>query len=128
VTALLVGLPLDFRDTVDSIAALMAGEPRNQPHMRAVVVAILAAALADPFREANANQWRSSIPRWVRPQMIGVTVRQLVNAGLLVMTERLVRSTDRKGGNANKFCPIYALNLAALLPTEPDAADAARGA
>jgi hypothetical protein len=129
VTARLVALPLDYRDTIDSIAALLAAEPRNEPHLRAVVAAILTAAMADPFREVNANQWRSAIPGWVRPPMVGVTVRQLAHARLLVTTGRYVRSTDTKGGNANKFCPIYALNLAALLDAEPvDAAAAARGA
>ena len=129
VTALLVALPLDYRDTIDAIAALLTGDPRNEDHVRAVVTAIVATALADPFREVNANQWRPALPGWVRPPMVGATVRQLVNAGLLVTTDRHVRSTDRHGRNGNKLHPIYALNLAALLPTEPVDADAsARGA
>lgn len=129
VTEHLVTLPLDYRDNIDSITALLTTEPRNAGNVRAVVTAIVATALSDPFREINANQWRPALPTWVRPPMVGATVRQLVNAGLLVTTGRYVRSTDFRGGNTNKFCPIYALNLTALLPTEPDAATAsARGA
>ena len=131
VTALLVALPLDYRDTIDAIAALLTGEPRNHDHVRAVVTAVVAAALGDPFREVNANQWRPALPTWVRPPMVGATVKQLANAGLLVTTGRYVRSTDTRGSNTNKFCPIYALNLAALVPAEPDAAAvsaASRGA
>ena len=66
VTAHLVALPLDYRDTIDSIAALLTGDPRNAGHLRAVVTAIVATALADPFREVNANQWRSVLPGWLR--------------------------------------------------------------
>jgi hypothetical protein len=131
VTAHLIALPLDYRDTIDSITALLTAEPRNAGNVRAVVTAIVATALGDPFREISANQWRPALPTWVRPPMIGATVRQLVNAGLLVTTGRYVRSTDTRGGNTNKFCPIYTLNLAALVPTEPDAVDtsaASRGA
>lgn len=125
----LVTLPLDYGAAIDSVTALMIGDPRNEAHVHAVVTAIVATAVADPFREVNANQWRPAIPGWVRPPMVGVTVRQLVTAGLLVTTGRYVRSTDTKGGNGNKLHPIYALNLAALVPTEPDAAAvSARGA
>ncbi|MFC0434544.1 hypothetical protein [Kutzneria buriramensis] len=110
---------------------MLTGDPRNEDHVRAVVTGIVTTALGDPFREVNANQWRTRLPGWVRPPMVGATVRQLVNAGLLVTTDRHVRSTDTHGRNGNKFCPIYALNLAALVPNEPDAADpsaASRGA
>ena len=129
ITARLVALPLDYGAAIDSVTALLVGDPRNEPHVHAVVTAIVATALTDPFREVNANQWRPAIPGWVRPPMVGVTVRQLAKAGLLVKAGRYVKSTDVRGGNSNKFCPIYALNLAALLPTEPDAAEvSARGA
>jgi hypothetical protein len=129
VTAHLVALPLDYRDTIDAIAALLTGDPRNAEHVRAVVTAIVATALGDPFREVHANGWRPVIPGWVRPPLVGATVRQLANAGLLVTTGRFVRSTDTHGRNGNKLHPIYALNLTALLPTEPDAIQAsARGA
>ncbi|WNV86595.1 hypothetical protein [Umezawaea sp. Da 62-37] len=113
VAARLVGLPLDYGVTVDHIAALLAADPRNTTHMAAVVRVIVHDALADPFRETHANRWRPALPAWLRPPMVGATVRRLLASGVLVGTGRYVRSTDAKGGNGNKLIPVYTLNLAA---------------
>lgn len=111
----LVGLPLDYGGTIDRIAALLATEPRNAEHLAAVVRVVVQDAMADPFRETNANRWRGELPAWVRPPMVGATVRRLLSAGVLVTTGRYVRSTDARGGNGNKMMPIYAVNLAVLI-------------
>lgn len=111
----LVGLPLDYGGTVERIAALLATEPRNAEHVDAVVRAIVQDAMADPFRETNANRWRGELPAWVRPPMVGATVRRLLSVGLLGVTGRYVRSTDARGGNGGKLMPVYSLNLAVLI-------------
>jgi hypothetical protein len=111
----LVGLPLDYGGTVDRIAALLAVEPRNAEHLAAVVRVVVQDAMADPFRETNANRWRVELPAWVRPPMVGATVRRLLSVGLLVTTGRYVRSTDARGGNGGKLMPVYSLNLAVLI-------------
>jgi hypothetical protein len=121
VTSHLVGLPLDYGSAVDSIAALLTAEPRNHAHVRAVVSVIVADAMADPFRETHANRWRPLLPNRTHGQMVGATTSVLCRAGVLARTGRYVRSTDVKGRNTNKFCPIYTLDLAALT----DAADVA---
>ncbi|WP_433268210.1 hypothetical protein ACQPZF_03650 [Actinosynnema sp. CS-041913] len=121
----LVGLPLDYGGTVDQIAALLAGEPRNAAHLAAVVRVIVDDAMADPFRETHANRWRGRLPSWVRPPMVGATVRRLLSAGLLAGTGRYVRSTDARGRNGGKLMPVYALNLAVRIEhqaAEPDRA------
>lgn len=127
VTKDLVGLPLDYGDTVTQICGLLAGDPRNEAHLAAVVEVVVADALADPFRETHANRWRPRLPSWLRPPMVGVTVRLLGHLGVLVSTGRYVRSTDLRGGNTNKLVPVYALNLSALLDHDP-AATVAKGA
>lgn len=113
IAAHLVGLPLDYGTTVDQIAGLLAAEPRNTAHLAAVVAVVVEDALADPFRETNANRWRPRLPAWLRPPMVGVTVRQLLASGVLVGTGRYVRSTDTHGRNRGKLMPVYSLNLAA---------------
>ncbi|MCS7484682.1 hypothetical protein ACFFQW_49175 [Umezawaea endophytica] len=112
ITRHLIGLPLDYGVTVDYIAALLASDPRNSTHVAAVVRVIVHDALADPFRETSANRWRGLLPAWVRPPMVGATVRRLLAAGILVGTDRYVRSTDTRGRNGGKLMPVYALNLA----------------
>lgn len=121
----LVGLPLDYGGTVDRIAALLDAEERNVEHLAAVVRVVVQDAMGDPFRETNANRWREHLPSWLRPPMVGATVRRLLAAGLLVGTGRYVRSTDARGGNGNKMMPVYSLNLAVLIEhqaAEPDRA------
>ncbi|MFT7836944.1 hypothetical protein Q5530_12410 [Saccharothrix sp. BKS2] len=121
----LVGLPLDYGGTVERIAALLNAEPRNSAHLAAVVRVVVDDAMADPFRETNANRWRGELPGWVRPPMVGATVRRLLSTGLLVTTGRYVRSTDSRGGNGGKMMPVYSLNLAVLVEhqtAEPDRA------
>ncbi|XVV05358.1 hypothetical protein ACQPW3_08180 [Actinosynnema sp. CA-248983] len=121
----LVGLPLDYGGTVEQISALLTTEPANAEHLAAVTRVIVDDAMADPFRETHANRWRKQLPPWVRPPMVGATVRRLLSAGLLVPTGRYVRSTDARGGNSGKLMPIYALNLAVLIEhqaAEPDRA------
>ncbi|TWP47408.1 hypothetical protein FKR81_32355 [Lentzea tibetensis] len=113
IAQLLVGLPLDYGTTVEQIAALLAGEPRNTSHVSAVIAVIVHDALADPFRETTSNRWREHLPAWLRPQMVGATVRRLLSAEVLIPTGRYVRSTDTRGGNGGKLMPVYALNLAA---------------
>lgn len=120
IAARLVGLPLDYADTVSQVAALLVGDPRNRPHVLAVVQVIVHDALGDPFRETHANRWRPRLPSWLRPPMVGATVRSLRHAGVLVSTGRYVRSTDARGGNGNKLQPVYAVNLGVLLTHEPD--------
>jgi hypothetical protein len=115
VAKLLVGLELDYGTTVAQIAALLTSEPRNVPHVSAVVAAVVHDALRDPFRETTSNHWRPNLPSWLRPQMVGATVRQLMSAGILVPTGRYVPSTDAHGRNGGKLMPIYTLNLAAAL-------------
>lgn len=120
-----VGLPLDYGGTVERIATLLSVEPRNAEHLAAVVRVVVQDALADPFRETNANRWRGELPMWVRPPMVGATVRRLLTVGLLVGTGRYVRSTDSRGGNGGKMMPVYSLNLAVLIEhqaAEPDRA------
>lgn len=107
----LVALPLEYPSAVSDVAALIAGDPRNREHVQEIVAVILTDAMADPFWETTANRWRPALPAWVRPAVIGATVRRLTSAGVLVTTGRHVRSTDTKGGNTNKLQPIYALNL-----------------
>lgn len=111
----LVGLPLDYGGTVDRIAALLDADERNAEHLAAVVRVVVQDAMGDPFRETNANRWREHLPSWLRPPMVGATVRRLLAAGLLVGTGRYVRSTDARGGNGNKMMPVYSLNLAVLI-------------
>lgn len=119
----LVALPLEYPDTVSDVAALIAGDPRNHDHVRAVVAAIVGDALADPFRETTANRWRALLPSWLRRQVIGATVRRLLDAEVLVATGRYAHCTDTAGRNRNKLQPIYALNLhAAALRVEDQAA------
>lgn len=117
----LIGLPLDYGTTVEQIAALLVGEPRNRPSVCAVVAVVVNDALADPFRETTSNRWRGRIPAWVAPQMIGLTVRRMLSLDVLVPTGRYVRSTDKHGRNTGKLMAIYALNLAApaLIRTRP---------
>ncbi|SDC25064.1 hypothetical protein [Actinokineospora iranica] len=110
----LVPLPLEYPDAVANVAALIAGDPRNAEHVRTVVTAIVGDAMTDPFRETTANRWRPLLPPWVRPAVIGATVRRLLAAGVLVATGRYVRSTDAHGRNQNKLQPVYALNLTPL--------------
>ena len=109
----LIGLPLDYGTTIEQIAALLAAEPRNRASVCAVTAVIVNDALADPFRETTSNRWRSTIPTWVAPPMVGVTVRRMLSLDVLVRTGGYVRSTDSKGKNGGKLMPIYALNLAA---------------
>lgn len=109
----LIGLPLDYGSTIEQIAALLAAEPRNRANVLAVTAVIVNDALSDPFRETTANRWRSRIPAWVAPPMVGVTVRRMLSLDVLVPTGRYVRSTDSKGRNGGKLMPTYALNLAA---------------
>ncbi|TQM83258.1 hypothetical protein FHX81_5676 [Saccharothrix saharensis] len=125
ITKHLVGLPLDYGGTVDRISALLDAEPRTAEHLAAVVGVIVQDAMGDPFRETNANRWREHLPSWLRPPMVGATVRRLLSAGLLVGTGRYVRSTDARGGNGNKMMPVYSLNLTVLIEhqaTVPDQA------
>ncbi|MDX8056677.1 hypothetical protein SK571_45545 [Lentzea sp. BCCO 10_0798] len=119
----LIGLPLDYGTTVEQIAALLVAEPRNSRAVCAVAAVVVNDALADPFRETTSNRWRTSIPSWVAPQMIGVTVRRMLTLDVLVHTGRYVRSTDKHGRNTGKLMAIYALNLAApaLLHRRDDA-------
>jgi hypothetical protein len=109
----LVGLPLDYGVTVDHIAVLLAADPRNTAHLAAVVRVIVDDAMSDPFRETHANRWRGKLPAWLRPPMVGATVRRLLAAGVLVGTGRYVRSTDTHGRNGGKLMPVYTLDLAA---------------
>ncbi|ANZ36453.1 hypothetical protein BBK82_10635 [Lentzea guizhouensis] len=119
----LIGLPLDYGTTVEQIAALLVAEPRNRAAVCAVVAVVVDDALADPFRETTSNRWRTRIPAWVAPQMIGVTVRRMLTLDVLVHTGRYVRSTDKHGRNTGKLMALYALNLAApaLLQTRTTA-------
>ncbi|WP_157440587.1 hypothetical protein [Actinokineospora inagensis] len=112
-------LPLEYPDTVSDVAALLAGDPRNREQVRAVVGVVIGDALTDPFWETTANRWRSRLPYWVRPPLVGATVRRLTAAGVLVATGRYARSTDVKGGNGNKLQPVYALNLAPVRRRDP---------
>lgn len=107
----LVPLPLEYPDVVSDIAALIAGDPRNHEHVQAVVAAIVDDALGDPFRETTANRWRTALPPWLRPAVIGATVRRLIEADVLVATGRYARNTDVAGRNRGKLQPIYALNV-----------------
>ncbi|MCP2248161.1 hypothetical protein LX86_006937 [Lentzea aerocolonigenes] len=109
----LIGLPLDYGSTVEQIAALLAAEPRNRASVCAVTAVIVDDALRDPFRETTANRWRTGIPSWVAPPMVGVTVRRMLSLDVLVPTGRYVRSTDTRGKNGGKLMRVYALNLAA---------------
>lgn len=109
----LIGLPLDYGTTIEQIAALLAAEPRNRASVCAVTTVIVNDALTDPFRETTSNRWRSTIPAWVAPPIVGVTVRRMLSLDVLVRTGRYVRSTDSKGKNSGKLMPIYVLNLAA---------------
>ncbi len=96
-------------DPVAAVAALLVLDPRNVDHVEAVITVIVCDALGDPWRETTANRWRSLLPTWIRPQVIGAVVQRMRSAGLLVSTGRWVRSTDRAGGNGGKPQPVYVL-------------------
>lgn len=106
--------PVSDAETVNTVAALLTAEPRNEAQVLAIVTVIVRDALADPFRETTANRWRALLPAWVRPNLIGATVNRLRVAGLLVPTGRYVRSTDAAGRNVGKLQPVYALDAEAL--------------
>ncbi|MDT8910915.1 hypothetical protein [Amycolatopsis sp. PS_44_ISF1] len=101
-------------ETAATVAALLVAEPRNEAQVLAIVTVIVRDALADPFRETTANRWRTLLPAWVQPQLVGSTVNRLRAAGLLVSTGRYVRSTDSAGRNIGKLQPVYAFDAAAL--------------
>ncbi|MBP2325356.1 hypothetical protein JOF56_005741 [Kibdelosporangium banguiense] len=127
VTRLAVALPLDYGDTLASITRLLVIDPLNQSHMDAIVEAVIRSALMDPFYETTANRWRALVPPWVRTQsMSGATVNMLLRIGILVTTGRYARCDNTASRNANKWQPIYALDLVALRDLlRPDAAASA---
>lgn len=114
------GVP-DDGETAATVAALLTAEPRNEAQILAIVTVIVRDSLADPFRETTANRWRSLLPSWVQPQLIGSTVNRLRAAGLLVHTGRYVRSTDSTGRNVGKLQAVYAFDAEALRDHEPQA-------
>jgi len=88
--------------------------PSKDNHIRAVKMAVLAAALE--HRGEVTWAWvRPLVPTWVDPALNGSTYSALVNSGLLVDTGRVERSGDTKSRNGNKRYPIYTVpNVPAL--------------
>ncbi|MEO6082545.1 MAG: hypothetical protein ABIQ18_05495 [Umezawaea sp.] len=101
-------------DVVAAVCSLIAGDPRNHEHVRAVVSAILRDASEDPFWRTTANGWRPHLPAWLRPATVGATVQRLIAAGLLRPTGRYVRCTDTASGNRGKPQPVYEIDVTAL--------------
>ncbi|MCP3801837.1 hypothetical protein NLX83_21460 [Allokutzneria sp. A3M-2-11 16] len=104
-----VRAPVDRGDVVSEVCALLVLDPMHARDTEAVVSAILAAALRQPHHLVTANTWRAHLPTWVAPQMVGATVKRLVDAKVLLPTGRWVRCSDAAARNVGKPQPVYRL-------------------
>lgn len=95
----------------DAVLDLIFNDPRNEPDRREIARLIIVVGRANPDGLVSSNDIRDSLPRWVRPQVIGPTFSKLASKeyGLLAPTGRYVKSTDRKSRNIGKPVPVWQL-------------------
>lgn len=102
-------MQLDLLATPDpamqSLLALIAGDPCHQRDREAIVEAIRDSVRPDGT--VSANDYRPNIPPYVYPALIGATVNALIHAGALQPTTTYEASLDTKSRNGNKFCRLY---------------------
>lgn len=77
----------------NAVMALIAGDPRNLPSIKAVVEAI--EATVTPGEVFSANDFRHALPGWVKPHTLGPTLGYLRRKGA-VQPVGYVPSTDPK--------------------------------
>lgn len=103
-------LPMDcYAVGVDSrtraILDLIAGDPIHERDREAIVEAIRISVRWDG--RVCANDWRSRIPAWVYPRVVGATVNALIKAHVLIPSGDWDLSTDAHGRNQGKPTRIY---------------------
>jgi hypothetical protein len=109
-TQLLLDLPDDAYavgmdpDTA-AILDLIAGDPIHARDREAVVDAIRASVRPDGT--VSGNDWRSRVPAWVYPRVVGATVHALTARGVLVPTGEWRISDDTAGRNGGKPVRVY---------------------
>jgi len=87
-----------------AVLALIATDPLHARDQAAIVEAIKVSVRPDGL--VNSNDWRAHMPD-VFPKLIGPTVNQLCAVGVLAKTERIEKSTDRRGRNSGRWIPVY---------------------
>lgn len=97
--------------SIEAVTGIVAEDPRHSSEREVIEEAIRVAARAKGGR-VSANDVRRLLPAYVTPQLVGAVFQSLKAEGRLLPTGDEERSTDTKGRNTNKDCPVYVLREA----------------
>lgn len=75
----------------NAVLALIAGDPRNLPSIKAVITAI--EQTVQPGDVFSANDFRHALPAWIKPHTVGPTLGYLRRKGV-VTPVGYIPSTD----------------------------------